>query len=71
MGLERRALGIVCINVRAYGCVHEACAPEARVGFHAALVELLLAAAQPRGTLDGIVGDRGRALFNAASPCGG
>eukprot|EP00665_Eupelagonemidae_sp_cell47_P002525 gene2525-7221_t len=32
---------------------------------------MLLASSKPKGTLDGVVGDRGRVVFNAARACGG
>ena len=75
VGLTKSLVGIVVANVCKY--CDQLCACEgdpsptdraALARFHGSLVEALLSVARPKGTVDGVVGDRGRIAFNAVLP---
>lgn len=80
VGLDQRSVSLVHVNVVRYHARFSSCGGKAppkstelanlQMNFHKIFIEVLLTAAQPRGTVDLLTGDRGRFAFNASRACG-
>lgn len=71
VGLETRSIALVYVNVCQYHSqgLAEASKSTGLILFHQCFIEGILAASRPKGTVDLVVGDRGRIAFNAAQQC--
>eukprot|EP00665_Eupelagonemidae_sp_cell47_P002054 gene2054-1894_t len=72
---QKHSISLVCTNMRGYHRhflpASSSAATDPLAALHAAMVAALLAASRPKATVDCVVGDRGRIVFNAARPCAG